>query len=185
MPTLFVLFSAMAPLSLFPLLARDGQRLPYYVLQAVQCAHMASSLLSADSERDAATLAPLVPKWLPPRTLLRTASCSALVGILALHTWEAPLLPPKRYPDLYPVAFSTFSFVFFAAAYVGLLAWQWRVAAAEPAHTPLDGVSVAQGFWLDAPDVADAPGAIDAWWSSPTTCSGPRRSVHELSLIHI
>ena len=178
-PTLFVLFSAMATLSLFPLLARDGQRLPYYVLQAVQCAHMASSLLSADSERDAATLAPLVPKWLPPRTLLRTASCSALVGILALHTWEATLLPPKRYPDLYPVAFSTFSFVFFAAAYVGLLAWQWRVAATEPAHTPLDGVSVAQGFWLDAPDVADAPDAIDAWWSSPTTCSGPRRSVHE------
>ena len=61
-----------------------------------------------------------------------------------LHLLEAIVAPPPRYPDLYAVAFAAYSCVHFAAAYMGLILWQWQASMQEPEHTPMDSVSLAE-----------------------------------------
>ena len=125
-PTLFAWFATAATFSLYPLLERDGQALPYFLCQL--------SYLTL-------TLA-LDPSPPLPR-VLRFGLAASLCGMLALHSLAATISPPARYPDLHAVAFAAYSCAHFVLAYLALLVWQWRCRMVEPPHTPFDAPATA------------------------------------------
>ena len=89
-----------------------------------------------------------VPSPHPCRTLTAPAPWRSrrprCFGMALLHLLEAIVAPPPRYPDLYAVAFAAYSCVHFAAAYLGLILWQWQASMQEPEHTPMDTGSLAE-----------------------------------------
>ena len=129
-------FVAVCTFSLFPLLQRDGQTLPYCVMQLLFCLlsrlHAAHALpaTAAAAAQPAAAAAVKSTGW-------RLPALSAL-GMLAIHLVEATLSPPTRYPDLHSVAFAAYSCVHLVAFYLAAVYAQWRIARTEPHHTPFD-----------------------------------------------
>lgn len=94
-PSASVRFSCVATFSLFPLLKRDGQALPYALFQIWAFAlPLSSSLLLAPGQRS-----PLAS--LPPA--VRFAIGSSVCGMLLLHAAEAFVPPPQRLPDIHSV----------------------------------------------------------------------------------
>ena len=165
-PTLFAWFATTAAFSLYPLLERDGQALPYAVCQlgflalTLALEPAAPPTSPADPEGKAATAAataamsppplegrnPTKPATaaMPPPPLrlpwpVRAAMGLSLTGMVLLHVLKALVTPPTRYPDIHTVAFAAYSCVHFVAAYVAALGWQWHAIGVEEAHTPFDG----------------------------------------------
>ena len=132
-PRLFGWLSAAAAFSLFPLLRRDGQVVPYAVLQLAQ---LVLPQLSG---------APPLPR------AVRAAMGVSALGMLTLHALEATVTPPARYPDLHTVAFAAYSCIHFALAYAATLFAMARAASTEQPHTPLDANGTATRPFLEAP----------------------------------
>jgi len=129
-PALFGWFASVASFSLYPLLKRDGQSLPYFVGQAAYFAlslHL-EALVVQQRPVPSASLAQLI----------RIAMGTSLLGMLTLHLLEATVLPPSRYPDLHTVVFAAYSCLHFVVAYVATVIYQARIASTENAHTPQD-----------------------------------------------
>ena len=147
-PTLFAWFATTAAFSLYPLLERDGQSLPYAVCQlgflalTLALEPAAPPTSPADPEGKAATAAATADMPPPPLRLpwpVRAAMGLSLTGMVLLHVLKALVTPPTRYPDIHTVAFAAYSCVHFVAAYVAALGWQWHAIGVEEAHTPFDG----------------------------------------------
>ena len=147
-PTLFAWFATTAAFSLYPLLERDGQALPYAVCQlgflalTLALEPAAPPTSPADPEGKAATAAATADMPPPPLRLpwpARAAMGLSLTGMVLLHVLKALVTPPTRYPDIHTVAFAAYSCVHFVAAYVAALGWQWHAIGVEEAHTPFDG----------------------------------------------
>lgn len=147
-PTLFAWFATTAAFSLYPLLERDGQALPYAVCQlgflalTLALEPAAPPTSPADPEGKATTAAATAAMPPPPLRLpwpVRAAMGLSLTGMMLLHVLKALVAPPTRYPDIHTVAFGAYSCVHFVAAYVAALSWQWHSIGVEEAHTPFDG----------------------------------------------
>jgi len=147
-PTLFAWFATTAAFSLYPLLERDGQALPYAVCQlgflalTLALEPAAPPTSPADPEGKAATAAATADMPPPPLRLpwpVRAAMGLSLAGMVLLHLLKALVTPPTRYPDIHTVAFAAYSCVHFVAAYVAALGWQWHAIGVEESHTPFDG----------------------------------------------
>ncbi len=119
-------FAAVASFSMFPLLERDGLRVPYYVLQ------LALILVLAAFESAWPSGA---ARQLP--TIWRRICAASVAGMVVLHAVEALFAPPARYPDLYAVVFSAYSSVHFGFGLCVLTYLQCRLVATEAVHTPL------------------------------------------------
>mmetsp|Transcript_16108 Transcript_16108/g.36767 ORF Transcript_16108/g.36767 Transcript_16108/m.36767 type:complete len:334 (+) Transcript_16108:1-1002(+) len=140
-PLLFCWLSTAASFSLFPLLKRDGQALPYFLLQL-------SYLWAGFQLQRELDGRSIYKEW----TLLgRCGLVTSLAAMLALHLAEATLPPPERYPDLHAVAFAAWACAHFVCAYFGILYCQWRVSLVEQSHTPFDASDKGAHslFWWD------------------------------------
>ena len=140
-PGLFGWFATAAGFSLFPLLKRDGLRLPYAVLQiAFLCLSLGlcpSRPNVTNSRAPAASAARALP--LPP--YVAPIMMASVAGMVILHILDATWTPPGRYPDLLAVVFAAYSCMHFCMAYAALLAAQWWAAACAKGrdeHTPMD-----------------------------------------------
>ena len=72
---------------------------------------------------------------------MRIFIASSLLGVLALHGFEASVTAPARYPDLYAVMFAAYSCAHFVVAYCASVYLQWTsalAAAGRDEHTPMD-----------------------------------------------
>jgi alpha-1,3-glucosyltransferase len=117
-PFLALSCGVVAAFSTFPLLRRDGQALAYVATQAL----FLLVALTSDALRGAWVRASASARRWRVRLLMLS-----FVGMLALHTCEAALAPPWRYPDLYPVLFAAFSCAHFCVFFVVGNYIQWTL----------------------------------------------------------
>ena len=94
---------------MFPLLIKDGLRLPYWVVNAgflvlVWLRYDLQDTKHKEKVSERTLLSNLFP--LNAKIVFVILSIS---GMLVLHCMECLILPPKRYPDLYPALFSLYS----------------------------------------------------------------------------
>lgn len=106
---IFTWFQVLGTFTMFPLLIRDGLRLPYFVMIVLYCS--LSQILyeyqkwknlqvkSVPNEKEFQ----VIPRWLKLPFLK-----ISYAGMLILHLMELFIKPPLRYPDLYPVLFSLY-----------------------------------------------------------------------------
>ena len=128
-------FVALCTFSLFPLLRRDGQALPYCVVQLLF--GLLSRMYAAHALPAAAAAAARPTSAAARWTGWRLPAVSVL-GMLAIHLAEAALPPPARYPDLHSVAFAAYSCAHLVVFYLAAVYAQWRIARTEAQHTPFD-----------------------------------------------
>lgn len=88
---------------MFPLLQKDGLRVPYFIVLATFSVAISGYIL---------LLFPDI-SILIPRTDMQYLKvgfvCFSYVGMLVLHLLEAYVQPPARYPDLYPALIALYS----------------------------------------------------------------------------
>lgn len=98
--------------SLFPLLKKDGLVLQYWAMFLMINWLMGAFSLSAKSNM----------LWPSGATIVNKAVIiSSYIVMLAYHVIEHNLLPPQRYPDLWVIANTTFSFGCFSWFYLWLM----------------------------------------------------------------
>eukprot|EP01117_Protostelium_nocturnum_P009713 TRINITY_DN3471_c0_g1_i1.p1 TRINITY_DN3471_c0_g1~~TRINITY_DN3471_c0_g1_i1.p1 ORF type:complete len:489 (-),score=104.06 TRINITY_DN3471_c0_g1_i1:208-1674(-) len=98
---IFCWFTLVSMFSMFPLLYRDGQSFPYFFLFLFFL--MVSWIL-----RDRST--PKITRW---------AHFLSLLGMIAIHLLFAIISPPSRFPDLFVLMFTSFSFLHFSLLFIG------------------------------------------------------------------
>lgn len=130
--------SCVAAFSMYPLLHRDGLTVAYWgstilFLLALRWTFTSSSeaaftarewwRLPKNAKSD--SLSYTARRWLAAaRTPLVLVSCT---GMLVLHVLHASLAPPARYPDLYALLFSVWSFLHFVFAWAYGVFWQFSI----------------------------------------------------------
>ena len=119
-------FQVLGVWTMFPLLAKDGLRLPYAAcigLYLVCNAAFAHAVSARGEGRE--KLVSLSPERLS-LTLKRAFVWLSAGGMVTLHVCELVLAPPQRYPDIYPAVFSIFGAANLCVAYVYFTAWLYR-----------------------------------------------------------
>ncbi len=122
LPRLSAWLPAMAALSMFPLLKKDGLVCAYLGCLALWASLAWPSGGGATASHSKDKQAALSGQWNSQRVLV-LASCGAS---LALNAAAAMMAPPKRLPYLFDALITVFCFLHFfsAAVYVQLLQWR-------------------------------------------------------------
>lgn len=130
-----VLVNNVAVFSMWPLLKRDGQGLNYVVLTLFWNYVIGYDPLSL------------------PASLVKLLSLAAYAGLLVVHTMEAFIPPPARYPDLYPVLNVLLSASVFGATWIavgGIMMFRsaWAAGGFDSSHPSRPTLNTKQ---LDTP----------------------------------
>ena len=118
--------SCIAVFSMHPLLLRDGVSLAYIATTGL----FLVALRTCFHALAVAKVPEVLNKYAdwhsePSRSKVLIVSGA---GALVLHGLRALIPPPKRYPDLYPLLFSVYSFGHFVGAWIYGICWQRRIS---------------------------------------------------------
>ncbi len=104
---------------MFPLLVRDGLRLPYWCCVTIFGVFFAIHKFVFESVKPPTTAASdKGNSWFSVDAVFVLIVGASMVGMIVLHGLEMLVPPPPRYPDLYPVLFALSSTCMFCAAYL-------------------------------------------------------------------
>jgi alpha-1,3-glucosyltransferase len=120
--------------SMFPLLVKDELQLPYWTLAGFfvyfsNYFHpwLASSS-SSFSPSTSASASSSAHSWFNNSRLFFSFEVLSLLGCVSLHILEGLYLPPERFPDLFVLLFTTYSFLNFFLGYLITLYLQFTLA---------------------------------------------------------
>lgn len=130
-PLLIGWFQIIGVWTMFPLLVKDGLRIPYFavcVLYMTYLYFMTRSDSAALIRGNESTRMPHIPRW--AKVVFVTLS---LLGACILHVLEATVNPPSNYPHIYPALFSIYGALNLVACY--LLCTYWQVFLSDTIQT--------------------------------------------------
>lgn len=146
-PVVCVWYQLLGSFTIFPLLVRDGLRIPYFAVNFLFVALVAlRHILFSDHASyhrlyfDMNTIKLMSSKW---NSLLSQCRYIFLIfstsGMIALHMLEAIVKPPSRYPDLYPALISLFGAANLVVVYIIGVFYQY-IRSASMCETSADVV---------------------------------------------
>jgi alpha-1,3-glucosyltransferase len=135
-PLLVAWFQVFAGFTMFPLLIRDGLRLPYFAVNAMYLVlvKLYSMTLPQQNVLSLATLRGLVSRRSEGVIVLLLQYAFLFIstlGMLVLHVLEATILPPERLPDLYAALFSLFGAMNLIVVYAYCNTWQLMLTSSD------------------------------------------------------
>ncbi|CAH0479787.1 unnamed protein product [Peronospora belbahrii] len=126
-------FSVLSTFSMYFLLKKDGLILPYIVLQLAYTGVAVAPFLASDSFKhlhvQRTELAPGYRGDGSVHPLFRAYVTISLLGIVVIHTAQAWIPPPARYPHIHDYVFAAYSCGHFLLILVYLTYWQWITEA--------------------------------------------------------